>query len=161
MTTGAIQGQAQGTPLGSGGGGGSATVANLLADGETRKGIQFALTVDEADADWSLLVGFRNTAEIGITPDDDAKTVTLLYDQNDTLQEIVDALDGNSDVTATLIHGTDPDATAEPHFIAAAPSSPVSPTASSPRPTSRRSRSSSTRCRRRRCSRRWTAGPTA
>ena len=56
MTTGAIQGQAQGTPGdGEGGGGGTASPAvNLLQHDDLRKGVSIFLTRDDAGPDWKF-----------------------------------------------------------------------------------------------------------
>ena len=103
-----------------GGGGGEATVAHLLARGETRKGIQFALTGGDAGADWGFQVAEREAGAIRSELDQVNRIARVYYASTDTLGVIEQALRSGG-VQATLVHGTDPNALPEPHFQNARP----------------------------------------
>ena len=68
-----------------------------------------------------MLVAEREAGAIRAEVDEDNQIATVYYASSDTVPEIVTALENDSNLEASLIHATDPNALPEVHFQTARP----------------------------------------
>ena len=101
-----------------GGGGGSASPTVILHQvDQDRLGIEIRLLVPDPGPNWSLLTGYRNEDPISALVDKDGQSILVRWNEDDTQQEIVDGLNEFSEIQATLISGSNPMLTLEPHYV--------------------------------------------